>query len=388
MSKNLTGTRLALTCAMLCVATAASRADEKPAADVAGVMPAPMREQARASVQKALDFLAATQAANGSWDWNGRPDPAITALAGVCFANDPKYGSEHEITRRALAFVLSFAKTDGGIYLDHSGHNNYYTAVALMFLAAVDDPRASEAVTAAQAYLKKEQWDESEDIQMDNAWYGGAGYGHGKRPDLSNTQMMLEALKQSGLPTDDPVYKKALKFVERCQMSSGSNDQMFARGVSDGGFIYSPANDGESKAGTVVVTDRPVLRSYGSMTYAGFKSLLYADVDRGDPRVVAALNWIRSHWTLEHNPNMPGKQSHEGLYYYYHVFSRALHAWGEPIITDEQGKDHNWRVELCEKLSSVQRPDGSWINASRRWGEDNPYLVTAYSVMALQTALE
>ena len=34
------------------------------------------------------------------------------------------------------------------------------------------------------------------------------------------------------------------------------------------------------------------LRSYASMTYAGLKSMIYAGLDRDDPRVKAALDYI------------------------------------------------------------------------------------------------
>ena len=135
-----------------------------------------------------------------------------------------------------------------------------------------------------------------------------------------------------------------------------------------------------------MVDGKPQLRSYGSMTYAGFKSMLYAGLDRDDPRVKAAVAWIKRHYTLEENPNMPGRQSLEGVYYYYHVFARALEAWDRPIIVDDHGQAHQWRKELCARLLSLQRPDGSWINAADRWYEGNPYLVTAYSVLAIQTA--
>jgi squalene-hopene/tetraprenyl-beta-curcumene cyclase len=46
---------------------------------------------------------------------------------------------------------------------------------------------------------------------------------------------------------------------------------------------------------------------------------------------------------------MPGEQSKEGLYYYYHVFARALKTWGEETITDAKNLPHHWRAELCDK---------------------------------------
>ncbi|MCP4592008.1 MAG: hypothetical protein GY842_14835 [bacterium] len=340
-----------------------------------------------AAVDKALSFLAAAQQQNGGWMLFGRTDPAITALVAKCFVQSPNYGPEHRISLRALAYILKFQQPDGGIYVPESGMPNYYTSVALMALASTGDARYDAAIERTRGFLIKLQWDEDEEHQPHSPWYGGAGYGKHKRPDLSNTQLMLEALTQSGLPPTHPVYRKALAFVSRCQMCSHSNDQNFARGTNDGGFIYTPVGKGESKAGTVLLGGQPRLRSYGSMTYAGFKSMLYARVNREDPRVQAAFEWIRRHYTLDHNPNMPAAQSHEGLYYYYHVFSRALTAWGESRIVDARGLEHDWRADLCRKLLSTVAADGSWVNNADRWYEGNPYLVTAYAVLALQSTL-
>lgn len=345
-------------------------------------------QQARQAVDKGIAYLLAAQHPEGGWQAFDKPHPAITALSVQCLLQQPGFGKDHPAAKRGLAYMLTYVQPDGGIYVDGEGLRNYHTCVALMALAAAKDPAHQEVINNARSFLKKLQWDEEEGYEPSSPWYGGQGYGRGKRPDLSNTQMMVEALAQSGLDSDDPAYRKALAFVSRCQMLGHTNDQPFARGAEDGGFIYSPANDGESKAGTEVIEGRPVLRGYGSMTYAGFKSLLYAGVDRNDERVVKALAWIRKHWTLDHNPNMPGAQSKEGLYYYYHVFARAMAAWGEDVVTDTRGVPHNWREELCRKLVEQQRPDGSWVNETDRWYEGNPDLVTAYAVLALQTALE
>ena len=343
--------------------------------------------RARASVGRALNYLSASRRADGGWEAFGESHPAVTALVIKSLAQDNRYGPQHPSVRRGLEYLLRFVQPDGGIYVKDQGMRNYHTSVALMALSAMKDRKYAKTIENAQRFLIKLQWDDGEGHETSSTWYGGQGYGRQKRPDLSNTQLMLEALHQSGLSSDDPVYKKAMTFVKRCQMLGETNDQPFAAGSDDGGFVYTPVNGGESKAGTQTVDGKPQLRSYGSMTYAGFKSMLYAQVSRDDPRVRAAIKWIRKHYTLQHNPNMPGAKSNEGLYYYYHVFARAMRAWGEETITDALGTPHAWRSELCEAVISRQREDGSWLNTEDRWYEGNPHLVTAYAVLAIQTTL-
>jgi len=346
------------------------------------------RAGAAESIKRGLSYLEASQDPSGGWQAFGKPHLGVSAIVAKCFARDERYGPEHRVTRRAMAYILEHVQPDGGIYVAGGGLRNYLTSASLMALAAARDRRHAETIKNAQEFLRKLQWDSGEGYERDSPWYGGQGYGRHKRPDLSNTQMMIEALHDSGLSPDDPVYKKAMVFISRCQMLDATNDQPLASEGGDGGFIYTPANGGESKAGTEVVDGTPRLRSYGSMTYAGFKSMLYADVDRDDPRVKAAVDWIRKHYSLDHNPNMPGAQSKEGLYYYYLVFARAMQAWGVEEIRDQNDVPHPWRAELCHKLGSLQRPDGSWVNEQDRWFEGNPHLATGYALQALQAALD
>ncbi len=345
-----------------------------------------VRQHATALLRTGARYLIAAQEADGGW--SSASGPGITALCVRALAQTPGIGPQHESVRRGTELVLKSQREDGGIYSAEGLLKNYESSIALSMLAALHDQRHQAAVEKLQQFLIKLQWDESENIGPDNAWYGGAGYGQGRRPDLSNTQMMLEALHDSGLPKDHPTYRRALQFIERCQMRGESNDQPFARGSTQGGFIYSPVHGGESKAETVDVDGRQELRCYGTMTYAGFKSLLYAGLTRDDARVRAALEWIRANWTLESNPNMPQTRSREGLYYYYHVFARALAAWGEPVLADAQGRKHDWRRELIEQLARQQRGDGSWSNEADRWMEGHPALATAYALLALGATLD
>lgn len=347
-----------------------------------------MRTRVEERIASALKYLETTQRPDGAWEANGEPNLGVTSLVVKCFLQDAKYGPDHPVAKRGLAFMLKNVQPDGGIYVESEGVKNYHTSVALMALASTKRAEHAKVIKDAQDFLRELQWDAGEGHESSDPFYGGQGYGSGKRPDLSNTQLMLEALHESGLPPDDPVYKKALVFVNRCQMLSESNDQPFAKGATDGGFIYSPCNGGESKAGTESVDGQSRLRSYGSMTYAGFKSLLYAKLDRNDPRVKQAVDWIRKNYTLDGNPGMPDSQAKQGLYYYYHAFARAMRAWGEDEFRDSKNTPRNWRTELCEKLLSAQKDNGSWANEADRWLEGSPHLVTAYAVLALQTALQ
>ncbi|MEQ8835831.1 MAG: hypothetical protein RID07_03410, partial [Lacipirellulaceae bacterium] len=118
---------------------------------------------------------------------------------------------------------------------------------------------------------------------------------------------------------------------------------------------------------------------YGSMTYAGLTSKIYAGVDRNDPRVKAAFEWISKYYSLQENPGL----GTSGLYYYFHTFAKALDAIGEETLTDADGTKHNWREELATTLINRQRPDGSWANDNQRWLEADANLSTGYALMAL-----
>lgn len=338
---------------------------------------------ARLTAQGA-QFLLAAQATDGGWA--PETGPGVSSLVLRALIQEPTVGPNHPAVRKGVDFVLRFQRDDGGIYFSEGLHKNYESSVALSMLAALPPGPYTPQVERLQKFLKDNQWDEGDGKSIDDAWYGGAGYGNHARPDLSNTQMMVEALHDSGLPPDDPAYQKALVFISRCQMLGETNDQPYARGSTQGGFIYTCANSGESKADTLTVDGREELRAYGTMTYAGLKSMVYAGLKKDDPRVQAALDWIRQNWTLDRNPAMPAAQAEQGLYYYYHVFGRALAALGDDEIQDERGRPHDWRTELTRKLQETQHEDGRWVNEADRWMEGLPPLTTAYSMLALEAA--
>ena len=363
------------------------------------------RRKGEALVDGAIEFLRTQQNEDGGWSVReGRPVfPAITALAVRGMIMSPEIDARDETVAKGIGFMLDYAQPDGGIY-DRS-LASYNTSICLSALAMAHTPEAAGAIVPAQEFLRSIQWssdsadhDETGVVGEDHPFYGGIGYGSHSRPDNSNLNMMLQGMHDSGLSTDDPVFQRALTFLTRTQMHERVNEMDYARGSTQGGFIYatSPSGEepgvGESKAGTLTETlpdgtkvER--LRAYGSMTYAGFKSYLHANLDRDDPRVQLAYDWIRHHYTLEENPGV-GMQ---GYYYYLLTFSRALDAWGEETIevvtTDGKAHTRDWANDLIDALAARQKPDGSFENVHDRWMEGDPSLVTAYSLIALQEAL-
>jgi squalene-hopene/tetraprenyl-beta-curcumene cyclase len=329
----------------------------------------------RESREQAVNFLRTTQADDGSWT---APDAVgITALATTALLKTG-LAVDHPTVAKALAHLQTFVHEDGGIYPAGSQHRNYETSIALLaFQAANGDGRYDATITRAVGFLKGLQWDESEGLDPSHTSYGGAGYGSHERPDLSNTQFLLEAFEAAGLPDDDPAVQKALVFVSRCQNNeSEHNTTPHAGKIEDGGFYYTVAAGGESKAGT---SPNGGLRSYASMTYAGLKSMIYAGLTQDDPRVKAATEWIKRFYTLEENPGI-GQQ---GLYYYYHTFAKTLSVLDVELFEEADGQEHDWRKELAEHLFSLQRENGSWLNPTDRWYEGDPNLVTAYALLAL-----
>jgi squalene-hopene/tetraprenyl-beta-curcumene cyclase len=279
---------------------------------------------------------------------------------------------------KSLAYLQRFVQPDGAVSLPKSDYRNYETSLALMCFAEADrDGRYAKLIAGAERFLKANQWAEAQGQDKSSPNYGGAGYGKHKRPDLSNTQFLVEALRAAGAGPDDEAMKRALVFVSRCQnLESEHNTLPFAAKNPDGGFIYTAAAGGQSPAGK---TPDGGLRSYGSMTYAGLKSMIYAGVRADDPRVKAAMKWIRQHYDLSSNPGM----GQAGLFYYYQTFAKALHASGVGDLIDADGRRHDWRHDLLAALAKRQRADGSWINPADRWMESDPSLVTGYALLTL-----
>ena len=345
------------------------------------------RNEIRDTMGRGYAYLEKQQNPDGSFGTDVQ-HPALSALTVIAFQREPtgKY-SKAGFLDKSYTYLRGFVQPDGGIYSKEAGLANYNTSVSLVALAAA--PGQDKAtLEKARAYVVGQQASGMVKPETD----GGIGYGtvgaSPKRghPDLDNTLISLEALRATqNLVSDKPGakdldYKAAIEFVSRCQnLPSEHNKEPWVSGDADnkGGFIYFP---GASNAGEQTLEGGgKALRSYGSMSYGGLLSFIYADLKKDDARVVAALEWLKKHYTLEENPG----QGAQGLYYYYYLMAKGLTAAEVDVLPLADGRKVQWRRELRFKLVGLQRADGSWASENGRWMEKDPNLVTAYIILAL-----
>ena len=344
-------------------------------AAVPGMAAGPDGKDLKEVREKAIAFLRKSQSDDGSYS-SKLAGPGVTSLVVAALIRNG-VSPDDPTVQKAITAMEKNIKKNGGIY--DKGLANYTTSVAVMgFAEANKGGRYDSIIKNATAYLRKLQY--GDNLKDTDVKYGGAGYGEGDRPDLSNTQFLIDALIAAGVPKDDPALQRALKFVSRCQNLPGeTNDQPFAKKTTEddkGGFTYTPIDPDDSKH----KTPDGGLRSLGAMTYGGLKSFLYAGVKKEDQRVQGALKWIRKHYTLEENPGL----GTAGLFYYYHTFGKTMTALGEDEFADADGKKHDWRKDLFDAIKKRQKDDGSCANKGDRvFGEGDPNLATAFALLSL-----
>lgn len=375
------------TCALsLLLASAVIAADAAPAL--------PTKAEVEALITQGQTWLTAQAQPDGAFVPGKKYVLGITQLAADALVAQPcGLPVTDPVIVKALALQASFKQKDGGFY-EVDGPANYTTSLALMLLTATKTGDQA-TITAAQNFVLGIQ-----NVDDRSPSKGGIGYGS-KGPgfeDLSNTTFALEALKSSGVSSGDPRMQQALKFLEKCQNLSSVNKQPWV--TNDGGAVYAPD---ESKAGGSSNPDSGTpqeptkLTSYGSMTYALISSYLTLDLAKDDPRVVAALTWVKQNYQFDANPGMPvgpdknGKlREKQGLFYYYAAMAKTFDLLDAQAMDLPNGKKADWRADLFAVIKAGALPgkDGKgvfWVNQNaERWGEGFPHLTTAYMIKALK----
>ena len=142
-----------------------------------------------ALVTKAIEYLAKNQSPEG--EFTPQAGIGVTALVATGLLRNGR-SPDDPLVARSLKLLESSVQPDGGIYSPKLGYKNYETCIGLTcFLEANADKRYEKIVRNAEKYLKATQWtedpnenDKAKKIDKSDPFYGGAGYGRHKRPDL------------------------------------------------------------------------------------------------------------------------------------------------------------------------------------------------------------
>ncbi|MBN9120324.1 MAG: terpene cyclase/mutase family protein [Planctomycetes bacterium] len=325
----------------------------------------------------AVAYLKATQAEDGTW--SKASHPGITAVVVTGLLKSGKVKADDPMAAKGLRFVETLVDDKEGSLAagENLRHKFYVTSVNLQAFKASGLKKYDAPVDRAVAYLKKGQTGAADGKKEDDPNYGGFGYGPGSRGDMSNTHFVLDALVAAGVPRTDDVYKKTLIFVSRCQNLGGEHNKLpWADKINDGSFVYV------NGAGFGGAADAPK-PGYGSMTFAGLKSLAICGVSKDDPRYKKALEWVGKNYSVDVNPGRQEGAGGQGYYYYLVSMAKCLHTLGVDEVTDASGKKHDWRAEITRALTLRQKKDGSWGNDFAQWLESDPNLDTAFALIAL-----
>ncbi len=368
----------------------------------------------KAAMAKGLAWLKDHQKDDGSWSAPGYPGLSALGLWAAARSRDDGMAG---CVAKAADFVAKFAQEDGGIYKPalpgrrgSGGLSTYNTAICMMALYQVDPDKYAPVILKAREYVASSQLVGDSAGNPDEV--GGFGYnkpptaaekakreaflkktgatgdalkGPPSRPDMSNTGWALMAMRMTepiedrrpaGEKKADIQWESAVKYIASMQnMDASDADSVGSFGYERGGERGGTSADAE---------DKVTLRGFGSMTYDGLEAMIYAKVDRKDPKVRSAAAWAARHWTVEENPGMGLR----GLFYYYVILTKAIALYTQGgAFVGADGAEVDWRGDLIRKLAATQAEDGSWANSDNTFWEADPALVTAYSLLALETAL-
>jgi hypothetical protein len=264
---------------------------------------------------------------------------------------------------RAIAFLQRNTNNEGAVgKMDPLLYDypNYATALTVRAFH-----RAGRPVGPLIDWLRTQQFTEAHGWKRDDPAYGAWGIGGGPRiapnpghVDLSMTRHVLQALAAAGVPATDPVFARALVFVERCQNP-------------DGGFFFSTVVLDANKAGQ----EGTQYRSYGTTTADGLLALAAMGTRPEDERVQSARRWLAAHDITDGAPGFVGLAHQRwtaGLRFYYAGASAEARGACSPA--------------MAASLKATQHRDGIWRNSENLVKEDDPLIATPFAVMALQSA--
>jgi hypothetical protein len=283
-----------------------------------------MQPQAATAIRKGLAWLAANQAADGSWTGEtGVTAPCIIAF--LAAGELPGRGEYGRTVARALLFMTRSAKPNGLIFTsgaDAMYHHGLSTLALAEAWGQSRDPRLRPTLKRAVDLIcscqnQKGGWRYQPVVNDD---------------DMSVTVMQLMALraaKDAGIEVPKEVIDAGLEYVKQCHNSRGKG--------GDGSFCYAPSFG---------------YSSFG-LTGAGVTSLQVAG-DYKDDRISEGVEHL-----LKFRPL--GKEGYNPSWYSYGIYyatmgiyqAQSIGAWGRKAWAQ-------WYPAVIQDMTSNQLADGGW----------------------------
>lgn len=359
------------------------------------------------ALTRAGEFLLKRQSDDGSWrsDHYGpfKDGGSLTPLLLRTLGQLPRDDAADAQYRKGVEYLAGLVQADGRIDPRPYGltYPVYTAAGAVQVLSQPGNEKHRKALDGWLAYLRERQLTEERGWQPADKPYGGWGYcpqvprkpGPGEplhpltESNISATVFALEAMRAAGVKANDPSYRQALTFIERCQNYSDEGKQRDER-FDDGGFYFIYDDPVRNKAGAAGKDRNGQERyhSYGSTTADGWRALLLCGRKEADPRVRAARAWMEKHFRVDTPPGdyAEYRESSRGAVYYYYCcsLSQTLQQAGIGSLQTPKG-EVRWAEALADELLSRQGKDGTWVNPLVPQREDDPLVATPLAVLAL-----
>jgi len=301
--------------------------------------PPPTAEEASRAVRRGLDWLASSQAIDGSWG-SGRfaGSVAVTAHGVLAFAasgSTPRGGVDAATVDDAITFLVEASRPDGLIAGNEAAahgpmYAHAYAILALAELLGECDRDELPAILGRGCRL------------IEAAQNDEGGWRYQPRPGEADSSVTaavlvaLEAAASAGVAVSQPTVERGVGYLHRLQNP-------------DGGFRYQSAAgpSGEARTAAVLV------------------ALGLADAGESPP-LRRGRAWLAA------NPVRPGRV--DG-YARYGLLATSNAAWQEgPRAWAD------WYRSVAGELLFEQRPDGSWADPSC------PEYGTAATILSLTMA--
>ncbi|RUL88718.1 prenyltransferase/squalene oxidase repeat-containing protein [Tautonia sociabilis] len=303
-----------------------------------------------AAARRALDFLARSQHADGSWESGGfGKATSVTSLAVMSFLacghvpGEP--GPYREVIERGISYVLNHQRPDGMLVSNTSHGPMYCHGISTLMLAEVvgmcPDPalasRCRSALAAAVALIVRAQRVPKSDDHAGGWRYQPGSYDSDLS--VSGWQVVaLRAARDAGCSVPSEAIDDAVDYVRRCVEPRS------------GGFSYQAGRGGPNspRTGTGIL----------SLELCG---------EHGTPEAIAGAEYLR-----EHPPNWGSD------YFFYEAYycPQALFQLGDAYFVP-------YYTRLVPILLDRQEADGSWYSPSGNDRTGGRNYCTAMGVLAL-----